>query len=107
MVHCPKSNPDFRDITRNVEEKRDTKGNIRRSISFPPHFVLYIGKSGQFSGVMLKLRYEEVLLFSQEPECPLHLVQSVPHLLPLGKGVLLNQQTLNKYMMQINSLLDI
>ena len=50
-LHCPISNPNFRDITQNVEE-RYTIQNIPRSISFSPlHFVLYLGKSITFGTV--------------------------------------------------------
>ena len=53
--HCPKSNPNFRDITQNVEkEKRDTSLKIPHSISFPPlHFVLYLGKMIIFGTVQV------------------------------------------------------
>ena len=32
IIHCPKSNPNGRDVTQNLQEKRDTTRNNPRSI---------------------------------------------------------------------------
>ena len=44
-VHCPKSNQNFRDITRNVEENEMLHELFRSVSRFPYYFVFYLGKS--------------------------------------------------------------
>ena len=60
-IPCPKSNQNFRDITRNVKENEILHEIFRVVTCFPRyvHFVLYLGKSITFS--------EEEELFSSCP----------------------------------------
>ena len=55
ILHCPKSNPNFRDITWNVEENEILQyctWSIPHSNSFSPlHFILYRGKLISFGTV--------------------------------------------------------
>ena len=51
-IHCPKCNPNFRDITRNVEENEMLRKIFHVVISFSPlNFVLNLGKSITFGTV--------------------------------------------------------
>ena len=51
-IHCPKSYPNFRDVTCNVEENEILHEIFRLVSSFPPlHFMLYLGISITFGTV--------------------------------------------------------
>ena len=70
--HCPKSNPNFPDITRNVEETTQCyTRNISLSISFSAiHFVFYLGKSITFRTVQSAAIGQPVAPLSVEVKSP-------------------------------------
>ena len=45
LIHCPKSNQNFRDITRNVEENEMLHEIVRILSSFPRYILCYISEN--------------------------------------------------------------